>query len=63
MMDSLSAFGPDFPYAYDDWIKHPAGLGQVPADMQGEKVAIMGRRIGDYRRLRADEDGPAPDCL
>ncbi|MDB6182519.1 flavin monoamine oxidase family protein [Paracoccus fistulariae] len=42
MMDSLSAFGPDFPYAYDDWIKHPAGLGQVPADMQGEKVAIIG---------------------
>lgn len=43
MMDSLSAFGPDFPYAYDDWIKHPAGLGQVPADMQGEKVAIIGQ--------------------
>ena len=26
----LTMFGPDFPFAYDDWLAHPAGLGEVP---------------------------------
>ena len=25
----LTAFGPDFPFAYDSWLDHPAGLGSV----------------------------------
>ncbi|MEI4473316.1 flavin monoamine oxidase family protein [Frigidibacter sp. MR17.24] len=41
-MTQLSAFGPDFPFAYDDWIAHPAGLGQLPRDMLGTEVAVIG---------------------
>ncbi len=41
----LSLFGPDFPFAYDDWITHPAGLGSIPADRHGAKVAIIGAGI------------------
>ena len=38
----VTAFGPDFPFAYDDWISHPAGLGQIPIARHGAKVAIVG---------------------
>jgi tryptophan 2-monooxygenase len=38
-------FGPDFPFAYDDFLKHPAGLGAVPAALQGTEVAIVGAGI------------------
>ena len=38
----VTAFGPDFPFAYDDWLRHPAGLGTLPADMHGAEVAIIG---------------------
>ncbi|MFC3181986.1 flavin monoamine oxidase family protein [Cypionkella sinensis] len=38
----VTAFGPDFPFAYDDWLTHPAGLGQIPAARHGESVAIIG---------------------
>ena len=38
----LTMFGPDFPFAYDDWIAHPAGLGSVPADRHGAAVAVIG---------------------
>ena len=38
----VTAFGPDFPFAYDDWLRHPAGLGSVPADQLGTEVAIIG---------------------
>jgi NADPH-dependent 2,4-dienoyl-CoA reductase/sulfur reductase-like enzyme len=38
----VTNFGPDFPFAFDDWIKHPAGLGSVPAHRYGEEVAIIG---------------------
>jgi len=41
-MQPITAFGPDFPFAYDDWLKHPAGLGSVPAVAQGSEVAIIG---------------------
>lgn len=41
-MTGLSAFGPDFPFAYDDWLGHPAGLGRVPRDMRGAPVAVIG---------------------
>lgn len=38
----VTAFGPDFPFAYDDWLTHPAGLGQIPATRHGEAVAVIG---------------------
>ena len=38
----VTYFGPDFPFAYDDWLKHPAGLGTVPAERHGTEVAIVG---------------------
>ncbi len=41
----VTAFGPDFPFAYDDWIKHPAGLGALPAQARGKEVAVIGGGI------------------
>ena len=41
----ISVFGPDFPFAYDDWIAHSAGLGSVPEAQQGAKVAIIGAGV------------------
>ncbi|MBB3993410.1 tryptophan 2-monooxygenase [Sulfitobacter undariae] len=41
-MNPVSVFGPDFPFAYDDWIKHPSGLGTLPDNAHGETVAIIG---------------------
>ncbi len=38
----MSMFGPDFPFPFDDWIKHPAGLGSLPAHQHGKEVAIIG---------------------
>ena len=41
----MSAFGPDFPFAYDDYLAHPAGLGSVPAAARGTEVAVVGAGI------------------
>ena len=41
-MTEITAFGPDFPFAYEEWIAHPAGLGQLPKDVHGTEVAIIG---------------------
>jgi len=38
----VTLFGPDFPFAFDDWIAHPAGLGELPAERLGQEVAIVG---------------------
>jgi monoamine oxidase len=38
----ITHFGPDFPFAFDDWISHPAGLGNLPPARYGEEVAIVG---------------------
>jgi lysine 2-monooxygenase len=38
----ITQFGPDFPFAFDDWIAHPAGLGQLPASHHGTEVAVVG---------------------
>ncbi|MDI5972207.1 NAD(P)/FAD-dependent oxidoreductase [Streptomyces sp. SL13] len=38
----VTMFGPDFPYAYDDFLAHPAGLGSVPAAAHGTEVAVVG---------------------
>ncbi len=42
---SITTFGPDFPFAFDDWIKSPMGLGAVPAEVLGAEVAIVGGGI------------------
>lgn len=41
-MKLVTVFGPDFPFPYDEWISHPAGLGSVPQTALGSKVAIIG---------------------
>ena len=28
----VTLFGPDFPFAYDQWLTHPQGLARLPAD-------------------------------
>jgi tryptophan 2-monooxygenase len=38
----ITMFGPDFPFAYDDWVRHPAGLGSVPDEARGSEVAVIG---------------------
>lgn len=38
----LTMFGPDFPFPYDDWLAHPAGLGAVPDAVHGTEVAVVG---------------------
>ncbi|AZM50341.1 amine oxidase [Streptomyces sp. WAC 06738] len=38
----ITMFGPDFPFAYDDYLAHPAGLGQIPATEHGTEVAVIG---------------------
>jgi NADPH-dependent 2,4-dienoyl-CoA reductase/sulfur reductase-like enzyme len=41
----VTIFGPDFPFPFDDWIAHPAGLGSIPVERHGEEVAIVGAGI------------------
>ena len=41
----VTVFGPDFPFPFDDWIKHPSGLARIPAARHGEEVAIVGGGI------------------
>ncbi|MGY1723447.1 flavin monoamine oxidase family protein [Blastococcus sp. SYSU DS0533] len=41
----VTIFGPDFPFAFDDWITHPSGLGAIPPERHGEEVAIVGAGI------------------
>ena len=38
----VTIFGPDFPFAFDEWITHPAGLGSIPQERLGEEVAVVG---------------------
>lgn len=38
----ITIFGPDFPFAYDDWMTHPAGLGTLPSAALGSEVAVIG---------------------
>jgi tryptophan 2-monooxygenase len=38
----MTVFGPDFPFAYDDWLAHPSRLGSLPAESHGAKVAVIG---------------------
>src|SRR4029079_18967239 len=38
----ITVFGPDFPFPFDDWIKHASGLARIPQARHGEEVAIIG---------------------
>jgi lysine 2-monooxygenase len=38
----VTIFGPDFPFPYDDWLRHRAGLGAIPQAARGATVAIVG---------------------
>ena len=38
----VTVFGPDFPFAYDDWLAHPSGLAQLPPAVHGTEVAVVG---------------------
>ena len=38
----VTIFGPDFPFAYDDWLRHPAGLASIPESAHGATVAVVG---------------------
>ena len=38
----ITMFGPDFPFAYDDYLAHAAGIGSVPATEHGSEVAVIG---------------------
>src|SRR6187549_2791818 len=41
----VTVFGPDFPFPYDEWLKHPRGLGRLPPERLGTEVAIIGAGI------------------
>jgi len=38
-------YGPDFPFAYDDFLRHRNGLGIAPASAYGTEIAIVGAGI------------------
>ncbi len=38
----VTMIGPDFPFGYDDYVRHPAGLGAVPAECHGTEVGVIG---------------------
>jgi monoamine oxidase len=41
----LTAFGPDFPFSYDEWVTHADGLGAIPSESLGTEVAVVGAGI------------------
>ena len=38
----ITMFGPDFPFAYDDYVSSPLGIGSIPAEAHGTRVAVVG---------------------
>ncbi|GGS19938.1 tryptophan synthase subunit alpha [Streptomyces aureoverticillatus] len=43
--DSITMLGPDFPFAYDEWLSSPHGLGEIPEAEFGTPVAVIGAGI------------------
>jgi len=43
--NTVSIFGPDFPFAYDAWLNHKDGIGSVPERHLGKQVAIVGAGV------------------
>jgi tryptophan 2-monooxygenase len=42
---AITAFGPDFPFAYDEWLTGSDGIGTVPDEALGTEVAIVGAGV------------------
>jgi len=38
-------FGPDFPFDYQAFLEHPAGIGEIPVQKHGTEIAIVGGGI------------------
>ena len=38
----ITMLNPDFPFSYDHYLAHPAGLGSVPEHLHGTEVAVVG---------------------
>ena len=38
----ITMLNPDFPFSYDHYLAHPAGLGSVPPELYGTEVAVVG---------------------
>jgi len=45
MSAAVSVFGPDFPFAYDDWLSHKSGLGSLDPSKMGTRVAVVGAGV------------------
>ena len=43
--NQITLFGPDFPFAYDNWLTHPDGLATIPEHALGSRVAIVGAGV------------------
>jgi glycine/D-amino acid oxidase-like deaminating enzyme len=41
----VTIFGPDFPFPFETWITHSAGLVSNPAERRSEEVAVVGAGI------------------
>ena len=39
----VTMFGPDFPFGFDDWISHPAGLGRSRPDVMAKRSLLSAR--------------------
>ncbi|MHA7270932.1 flavin monoamine oxidase family protein [Arthrobacter sp. HLT1-20] len=42
MTDAITMLNPDFPFSYDHYLAHPAGLGSVPQLAHGTEVGVIG---------------------
>lgn len=38
----ITMLNPDFPFSYDLYLQHPAGLGSIPEELHGTEVAVVG---------------------
>ncbi len=45
MTPAITHFGPDFPFAFDQWINHHDGLGTIPKNKLGAEIAIIGAGV------------------
>lgn len=48
----VTMFGPDFPFAYDDYVRSPHGIGSVPESAYGTRVAIIGGGVAGMLTAR-----------
>ena len=41
----ITMFGPDFTFDFEGWTAHPVGVGAIPADRHGARIAVVGAGI------------------